>query len=92
MITNLIVIIINFVAALEETSGGHSIVQSPLVEDNAQGTEEGMGRDADSQEGASAGGVGGKFGLLFDIFELFVNYTPSPGTMIQLLNDHFQFL
>jgi hypothetical protein len=51
-----------------------------------------MGRDVDEQEGAGAGGVGGNFGLLFDIAELFVNYTPSPGTMLQLLNDHFQFL
>jgi hypothetical protein len=48
-----------------------------------------MGRDVDEQEGAGAGGVGGNFGLLFDIAELFVNYTPSPGTMLQLLNDHF---
>jgi hypothetical protein len=48
--------------------------------------------DADGQDVAGAGGVGGNFGLLFDIAELFVNYTPSPGTMLQLLNYHFQFL
>jgi hypothetical protein len=47
---------------------------------------------ADGQEGAGAGGVGGNFGLLFDIAELFVSDAPSPGTMLQLLNYHFQFL
>jgi hypothetical protein len=51
-----------------------------------------MGIDADGQDVAGAGGVGGNFGLLFDIVELFVNYTPSLGTMLQLLNYHFQFL
>jgi hypothetical protein len=51
-----------------------------------------MGRDADGRKGAGAGGVGGNFGLLFDIAEIFVNYIPSLGTMLQLLNDHFQFL
>jgi hypothetical protein len=46
---------LNFVAALGDTTGGHS-VQSPLVEDNAQqGTKEGMGRDADGRKGAGAG-------------------------------------
>jgi hypothetical protein len=34
-----------------------------------------MGIDADGQDVAGAGGVGGNFGLLFDIAELFVNYT-----------------
>jgi hypothetical protein len=51
-----------------------------------------MGIDADGQDVAGAGGVGGNFGILFDIDELFVNYTPYPGTMLQLLNYHFQFL
>jgi hypothetical protein len=41
-----------------------------------------MSIDADGQEGASAGGVGGNFGLLFDIAELFVSYTPSLGIML----------
>jgi hypothetical protein len=84
--------LLNFVAALGDTTGGHS-AQSPLAEDNAQqGTDEGMGIDADGQEGVGAGGVGGNFRLVFDIVELFVNYTPSPGTMLRLLNYHFQFL
>jgi hypothetical protein len=48
-----------------------------------------MGRDTDGQEGAGAGGVGGNFGLLFDIAKLFLNYTPSLGTMLQLPNDPF---
>jgi hypothetical protein len=51
-----------------------------------------MSIDANGQEGAGARGVEGNFGLLFDITELFVNYTPSPGTMLQLFNYHFQFL
>jgi hypothetical protein len=51
-----------------------------------------MGIDADGQDVAGAGGVGGNFGLLFDIVELIVNYTPSLGIMLQLLNYHFQFL
>jgi hypothetical protein len=54
--------------------------------------DEEMGIDADGQDVAGAGGVGRNFRLLFDIAELFVNYTPSPGTMLQLLNYHFQFL
>jgi hypothetical protein len=51
-----------------------------------------MGIDVDGQDVAGVVGVGGNIGLLFDIPELFVNYTPSPGTMLQLLNYHFQFL
>jgi hypothetical protein len=77
--------LLNFVAALGDTTGGHS-VQSPLAEDNAQqGTDEELGIDADGQEGVGAGGVGGNFGLLFDIADLFVNYTSSQGTMLQLI-------
>jgi hypothetical protein len=48
-----------------------------------------MSRDVYGQDGAGARGVAGTFGLLFDIAELFVNYTPFPGTMLQLLIDHF---
>jgi hypothetical protein len=44
-----------------------------------------LGIDADGQEGVGAGGVGGNFGLLFDIADLFVNYTSSQGTMLQLI-------